>query len=133
MIYKIALFGEAEKGEFGKPLHFQSISDLALTLGNPPEDSQGIHFAIQALMYQREIIFFRVKEEGFSEKDYLLGLKTLEKNIIKEVAAVGLPGVGSEKIIDISANICETYKRLLITTEKDLYDYLTAFTSKKSE
>jgi len=131
MIYKIALFGEAEKGEFGKPLHFQSITDLAQVLGNPPEDSQGLYFAIQALMYEREIFFIRVKEEGYSEKDYFLGLKALEKCIIKEVAAVGLPGVGDEKIIDIGASICEMHKRILLTTEKDLYDYLTSITKNK--
>lgn len=127
MVYKIALFGEAEKGAFAKPLHFQYINQLNEFLGNPPQESLGIFFAIQALLYNREVFFFRVQEEGFSENHYLTGLKNLESQIIGEIAAIGLPGVGNKKIIDISTSICETYKRILITTEKDLYDYLTSF------
>lgn len=132
MVYKIALFGEAEKGAFAKPLHFQSINELAEFLGNPPKESLGIFFAIQALLYKREVFFFRVQEEGFSENHYFAGLKNLESQIIGEISAIGLPGVGNEKIIDLSANICETYKRILITTEKDLYDYLTSFKQSSS-
>lgn len=127
MVYKIALFGEAEKGDFAKPLHFQSVNKLAEFLGNPPKESLGIFFAIQALLYNREVFFFRVQEEGFSENHYLAGLKNLESQIIGEISAIGLPSVGNEKIIDISTSICETYKCILITTEKDLYDYLTSF------
>lgn len=127
MVYKIALFGEAGKGAFAKPLHFQCINELNELLGNPPQESLGIFFAIQALLYNREVFFFRVQEEGFSENHYLTGLKNLESQIIGEIAAIGLPGVGNKKIIHISTSICETYKRILITTEKDLYDYLTSF------
>lgn len=132
MVYKIALFGEAEKGAFAKPLHFQCINELNQFLGNPPKESLGIFFAIQSLLYNREVFFFRVQEEGFSEHHYLTGLKNLESQIIGEIAAIGLPGVGNEKIINISTNICKTYKRILITTEKDLYDYLTSFKQSNS-
>mgnify|MGYP001757265868 FL=1 len=125
--YKIALFGEAEKGDFAKPLHFQSVNKLAEFLGNPPKESLGIFFAIQALLYNREVFFFRVQEEGFSQNDYFTGLTNLENEIIGEISAIGLPGVGDQNIINLSTNICETYKRILITTEKDLYDYLTSF------
>lgn len=132
MVYKIALFGEAEKGDFAKPLHFQSVNKLAEFLGNPPKESLGIFFAIQALLYNREVFFFRVQEEGFSKNHYFTGLKNLENEIIGEISAIGLPGVGDEKIINLSTSICETYKCILVTTEKDLYDYLTSFKQSNS-
>ncbi len=127
MNYKVALFGEAGQGEIAKPMHFQSVCQLAQTLGHPPEDSLGIHCAVQALMHQREIFFFRVEEEGFSEKDYLKGLNNIRKHLIEEIIAIGLPGVGNHRIIESCAKICRQHRRLLITTEKDLYDYLTSF------
>jgi hypothetical protein len=36
-----------------------------------------------------------------------------------------MPGVGDAEIIDATNPICSLYHSLLITTEKDLYDYLT--------
>ena len=75
----IFLFGEAEKGDFCTPLVCKSFPQLAETFGNPPEESLGILYAVQALMFDRELIFFRVKEEGFSISDYMRGIKLLEK------------------------------------------------------
>ena len=72
------LFGEAQKGNFCRPSHCQSLADLSNTYGEPPEESKGIHFAIQALMFERELIFFRVHQEGYSKEDYLLGLRYLK-------------------------------------------------------
>ena len=70
----VALFGEAERGDFRTAYFCQSLHQLAEYFGNPPEDSLGLHYAVQALMHGRDLIFFRVEEEGYSRDDYLLGL-----------------------------------------------------------
>lgn len=125
---KIILFGEAEKGLFNHPYHFKSLYELATTIGNPPENSQGINYAVQALYYQREVIFFRVEEEGFSLKEYFQGLDFLkDKENLRPISALCLPGVGNPKIIEISSHICDLHKSILIITEKDLFDFLTSF------
>lgn len=122
----VALFGEAEKGTLGFPLLTKSLTHLNETLGHPPEESRGIFFAIQFLMYEQEVIYIRVKEEGFSTKDYLKGMKQLiNKNQISHLSAVCLPGVGDARIIDSVHPVTKTHGALLITTEQDLYDYLT--------
>ena len=53
----VALFGEAEKGEFGIPLICQSLPQLCDVLGNPPEESQGIFYAVQTLLYSKQVLF----------------------------------------------------------------------------
>lgn len=124
----VALFGEAEKGDF-RIAHFcQNLIDLANKLGEPPsKDSQGIELAIQAILYQHNVMFFRVHEEGFSVQDYLKGLSYLEDSrSIPKIAAVCLPGVGSGEIIEATIPICTLHQSFLILTEKDLYDYLTS-------
>jgi hypothetical protein len=129
----IFLFGEAEKGEFCTPLLCKSLPQLAETFGNPPEESLGILYAVQALMYERELIFFRVKEEGFSVPDYMRGIHLLKnKEVFRDVAAICMPGVGDAEIIDATNPICSLYRSFLITTEKDLYDYLTHIKSRTS-
>ncbi len=120
----MALFGEAEKGQFRKAYVLRELPQLVDTLGNPPEESQGIHFAVQALLYRRELIYFRVEEEGFSEDDYLFGFKQLES--VKKLHALCMPKVGSIEILEASRPICEKHKSLLLMSQKDLYDYLTA-------
>ncbi len=123
---KIFLFGEAEKGDFCIPHLCRSLPQLAETFGNPPEESLGILYAVQALMYERELIFFRVKEEGFSIPDYMRGLRLLQnKDAFKELAAICLPGVGDAEIIEATGPVCSMHHSILITSEKDLYDYLT--------
>jgi len=122
----IFLFGEAEKGDFCTPIFCRSLAQLADTVGNPPEETLGILYAVQALMYEKELIFFRVKEEGFSTQDYMKGLKILQnKNLTNHLTAICMPGVGDIEIIDATQPICTLYKSCLIVTEKDLYDYLT--------
>jgi hypothetical protein len=122
----VALFGESEKGQFKKAYTLKDLSQLVDMLGNPPPESEGLFFAIQALLYQREIIYFRVQEEGFSKADYITGLKYLEnKEKIKTLNAICLPGVGDVEILNASHPVCELHKSHLITTQKDLYDYLT--------
>ena len=126
MGHVVALFGEAEKGEFKKPYTLKVLPQLVDLLGNPPRDSEGLFFAIQALLYEREIIYFRVEEEGFSKEDYFSGLNYLRnREKEKRVDALCLPGVGDREILDSSSPICEIHRSHLITTEKDLYDYLT--------
>jgi hypothetical protein len=126
MRHTIFLFGEAEKGDFCTPLLCKSLPQLAETFGNPPEDSLGLLYAVQALMFERELIYFRVKEEGFSVADYMRGIRLLEnKEAFHQLTAICMPGVGDVEILDATSPICTLYCSLLITTEKDLYDYLT--------
>jgi len=125
---KIALFGEAEKGEFHSLMAFSSLPCLAETLGNPPEGSYGLHLAIQTLLFKKDLIFIRVKEEGFSLKDYMKGLNLLkESEKLKEVSAICMPGLGHRDILDEAFHYCNKFGSILITTEKDFYDYLTCF------
>jgi hypothetical protein len=127
----VFLFGEAEKGDFCTPLLCKSLLQLADTLGNPPQESLGIPYAIQALLFERELVFFRVKEEGFSTSDYMRGLRLLQnKEVIPHLHAICIPGVGDSDIIEAVGNVCTLHKSLLVITEKDLYDYLTFFPKK---
>ncbi len=126
MLHTVALFGEAEKGEFRTAYFCQTLAQLADNLGHPPGESKGLHYGVQALMMKRQLIFFRVEEEGFSAQDYLLGLRFLEnQQLIPTLSAICLPGVGDKEIIDASVPICQSYSSFLILGEGDLYDYLT--------
>ena len=123
----VALFGEAEKGEIGFPLFMKSLPHLNDILGHPPPESRGIFFAVQFLLYEQEVIFIRVKEEGFSTKDYLKGMKLLQnKKDFSQLTALCLPGVGDARILDATHPVTEAHEALIITTERDLYDYLTS-------
>ncbi|MCB1135702.1 MAG: hypothetical protein KDK78_05485, partial [Chlamydiia bacterium] len=105
-----------------------SLAQLVDNFGNPPPDSKGLHLAVQSLMYERDIIFYRVREEGFSVQDYFKGLQNLQLALGQvSLVAIALPGVGDEEVIDYSMHICHQIKSVLITTEADLYDYLTVF------
>ncbi len=126
MKQRIFLFGEAEKGAFCTPLICHDLGQLVDSLGNPPEESLGILYAIQTLLYDRELIFFRVKQEGFSMYDYMQGIKFLKtKEFSTRLAAICMPGVGDSAIIEAVDPICKKHHSVLILTEKDLYDYLT--------
>ena len=130
MYHTIALFGEAEKGEFHSLLFFSCLFLLADTLGNPPEGSFGLHLATQTLLFKRELLYIRVKEEGFSLKDYMQGFRLLDTaNDIKKLSAICLPGVGNSEIIDKATKLCLKFNSVLITTERDFYDYLTCIHS----
>ncbi len=126
MRHTIFLFGEAEKGDYCIPCLCQSLPQLSDLLGNPPGESKGILYAVQALMYGRDLLFFRVKEEGFSTQDYMKGLKLLQnQEVSHSLSAICMPGMGNATIIDATQAICYLYKSFLIIEEKDLYDYLT--------
>lgn len=123
----MALFGESEKGAFKIPYFLKKLPQLFDLLGHPPEESEGLFFAVQAILYNREVIFFRVLEEGFSQPDYFVGLKYLkDKDIAQKIHAICLPGVGDPEILAESACLCHMHKSFLITTQKDLYDFLTS-------
>jgi len=127
MEYTVALFGEAGRGEFRTAYYCKSLDQLSECLGEPPSrDCMGLDFAIQALLYQRGVIYFRVHEEGFSTQDYLSGLNSLEnKELFPTISAICLPGVGNLEIIQATDSVCSLYRSCLVLTEKDLYDYLT--------
>lgn len=123
----VALFGEAERGGLATLISIKSLTELNENLGNPPDESRGLFFAIQFLLYQHELIYIRVREEGFSTREYLKGMKQLlnQKNHLT-LSAICLPGVGDAKIIDAMVSVCEERRCFLVTTERDLYDYLTS-------
>jgi hypothetical protein len=132
MAHTIALFGEAEKGEYRMAYFCDSLPELVENLGNPPSDSKGLHYAIQVLLYHRHLIFFRVKEEGYSIQDYMLGLRFLEnRQLIPQLSAVCMPGVGDAQVIHAGSDICNLYKSLLVINESDLYDYITSVKTPK--
>lgn len=131
MIYKVALFGEAEKGDFYSLLPFNTLSHLAETLGHPPDGSYGLHLAIQTLLFKKEVVYIRVKEEGFSLKDYMKGLDLLQDSEKgKGIKAVCMPGVGDVEIVERALNFCNKSGSILITKETDFYDYMTEFQKK---
>ncbi|MFS8564193.1 MAG: hypothetical protein LVR00_07785 [Rhabdochlamydiaceae bacterium] len=120
----VCVFGEAEKGKHGHPIPCSSLPQLFESVGNPPESSQGIWFAIQFLSYAQELLFFRVEEEGFSREGYSQGFHFLRNNQLSYYpSAICLPGVGDKAIIEETAPLCAIYRTLIILSEKDLYDY----------
>src|SRR5207244_2319344 len=100
-ILTIALFGEAEKGEYNYPYFFENLPQLVDYLGHPPQDSWGLFYAVQAILFRRNLIYFRVKQEGFSHTDYFTGLRLLaDREHFNSISAICAPGVGSMEIID---------------------------------
>lgn len=123
----VALFGESEKGLYSVPYFCKSLAQLLENLGNPPPESSGLYFAIQALLYKRELVYFRVREEGFSIPDYLNGFKLLQQEaIFPYVGAIFVPGVGDSMIIDAAFDLSLNYQSIIVMSEGDLYDYLTS-------
>ncbi|MEZ5315224.1 MAG: hypothetical protein R3E91_03310 [Chlamydiales bacterium] len=123
----VTFFGEAEKGEFKTAYFCKSLEQLSECLGEPPsKDCLGLQFAIQAILLNYRVLFFRVSEEGYSRKDYDFGLNLLiKKEKLPSMSALCLPGVGDAEILEQTNPICKIYKSILIITEKDLYDYFT--------
>ncbi len=121
----VALFGEAEKGEYSVPYYLRSVEELADRLGQPPADSRGLYLAVQALLFDRQLFFIRVEEEGYSTNDYLRGFDRLRQQGLSRLAALCLPGVGCKEIIGASSRLGLIDQCLLLISESDLYDYLT--------
>lgn len=123
---RIFLFGEAQKGSFCTPLRFKTLPDLAEELGNPPTDSNGIDFAVQLILFDRELIYYRVKEEGFAKDDYERGVKLLYNQGEKlRLSAICIPGVGDPQIVEALACVSQKLQLILIMTERDFFDYVT--------
>jgi hypothetical protein len=121
----MAVFGEAEKGDFQRGYSCHTLPQLVDFLGNPPRNSLGLYFAVQALLFKRKIIFFRVKEEGYSLNDYLAGMHQLQSyQELIHLEAVGIPGVGNTEIIQALNPICHRYHSILFITEMDFFDYM---------
>lgn len=121
----VALFGEAEKGEYRTPYIIHSVPQLHEGLGNPPSHSLGIYYGVQALLHHCSLIYLRVREEGFSYTDYMFGVNLLKERLC-DLSAICIPGVGDAEIIDTMIPVCAHYHSILILNEADLYDYLTA-------
>ena len=122
----VALFGEAQRGSLASLVFIESLEQLNHRLGHPPLASCGIFFAIQFLLCQYALIYVRVGEEGFSSEDYLEGTKKiLNKKKSLNLSGICLPGVGDARIINATVLLCRVHQCALLTTEKDLYDYLT--------
>jgi hypothetical protein len=125
-IFTVALFGEAERGAYDTIYQFSSLQQLVENLGHPPADSYGLYYAVQALMCHYQLLFFRVREEGFSSSDYLNGLHLLRQvEVQPKIGAICIPGVGSAGIIDATLQLCIALHCVVVTTEADLYDYFT--------
>ncbi len=126
MAHKMFLFGAAERGEYCLPVACHSLPQLLASFGHPPQESEGLIYAIQTLLYERKLYYFRVEEEGFSLSDYHHGLRLLRKKELKEaIGAICMPGVGDSEIIEYASSVCNALNSILIVTEKDLYDFLT--------
>ncbi len=123
---RIAIFGAAEKGRFSYPYICCHLTHLFQTFGIAPKDTAGLSHAIQHILRGGETLFFRVEEEGFSVKDYLTGLRYLEKQkMAQPIDALYLPGVGIEEILKKASALCKERGWLLVVEEKDLFDYFT--------
>jgi hypothetical protein len=120
------VFGEAERGAYHAPVRLHSLPQLLDQFGHPPKESLGIEYAIQSLLSNREVLFYRVKEEGFSREDYLQGFSLLRNEGGQlNPSAICMPGVGDVELIDTLSPIFQKLKALLLISEKDFYDYLT--------
>lgn len=125
-MHRVFVFGEAEKGRFCTPHLISHLPQLLETLGHPPQDSLGIHYAIQTLLFQRELLF-RINEEGFSIPDYRVGVDLLSREG-KSLSpmAICLPGLGDKELLDSLQPIAKKLRSLLVVSEADLFDYLTS-------
>lgn len=124
----IALFGEAEKGEYNRLCFCSKLEELYSFFGGPPVDSEGLFWAIQSLRYGQNLLYCRVTEEGMSSQEYLSGLRSLYSlpEDMPLLRALFLPKVGSREIIEEGLHVCEVHHSLLIIKEADLFDYLTS-------
>ncbi len=124
--HTIALFGEAEKGDYSTAYFCQTLPQILDCLGNPPPESHGLYLAIQSILFDYSVLFFRVREEGYSQQDYFSGLSFLRRQkLFSKISGICAPGVGNSEIIKEIIPICRGYHSILITSEADLYDYLT--------
>ncbi len=122
----VALFGQAEKGLYYTPILCHTLPQLVNNMGQAPSGSLGIFYAVQSLLRHYSLLYFRVEEEGYSRQDYLVGLKILSSQKVVPISALFMPGVSSKEVIETGIETCRLHHSLLIMSEYDLYDYLTA-------
>ncbi|MEL7431913.1 MAG: hypothetical protein AAGI90_05210 [Chlamydiota bacterium] len=121
----IALFGAAEKGKLAYPYLCKELLDLFHILGSPPEDTRGLRLAMQTILRGGQVWYFRVEEEGFSERHYESGFRYLEKERAKApIDALFLPGVSDYLLVESAKKVCRKRNCLLVFEEGDLFDYL---------
>ncbi|MDD6309452.1 MAG: hypothetical protein PUA53_00235 [Chlamydia suis] len=126
MKFTVAVFGEAEKGSFDAGYLCSSLTDLHTNLGHGRDSPSGISLAVRAIMQGYNILFFRVKEEGFFIDSYFFGLHFLStQSPPTNIIALALPGVGDYNIIEASLALCRRLKSILLFSDQDLYDFLT--------
>lgn len=121
----VAIFGESRKGEFLKLFYINTLPDLATHLGEPTASGIGIHMAIQSLLFQKDILYIKVLEEGYDLEHYSVGIREIENKTDLLISAIALPGVGSNEILKKASLLAKKKKAVLILTEKDLYDFMT--------
>lgn len=122
----IVLFGEAEKGDFGKGYYCSALEELAEIFGNPPSESLGLFYATQSLLYNHPLVYFRIPEEGFSKEHYADGIKILVTSPwLARIKAICTPGLGDKATLDSILSFCSYHHQFLIANERDFYDYLT--------
>ncbi len=126
----ICIFGEAGKGIFETFLPCHSLIELYEFLGNPPNESLGIAYAVQSILFNHSVLFYRVDEEGSGVEKYRIGLEILEKKG-ESPAAICMPGVGDATLIERVSEFCLKRGSLLVMNEKDFYDYVTTAVSSK--
>ena len=120
----VALFGEAEKGSYDTAYYCRCLVDLHHYLGDI--NGRGMTIAIKSLLHDVNVVYFRVKEEGYCIDSYLFGLHFLNtQTTLNNIIAIALPGVGDQHIIEASLSLCQKHKSLLLFSDQDFYDLLT--------
>ncbi|PCI77823.1 hypothetical protein COB21_02380 [Candidatus Aerophobetes bacterium] len=124
----IALFGEAQRGNFSRLVTLHTLEKLHDTFGMPPPLSKGIWLSIQLLMQNEIIYFYRIEEEGFSYPHYHEGLKLLDSQQTQyPLKALCMPGLGDRIMVGKATEFCKKHSIIFLCTEEDFYDYVTCF------
>lgn len=121
----VTIFGESEKGPLGTLLSIDSLPKLAEALGVPTENSVGVHLAVQTLMSNKIVLFYRVTEEGSNIAEYTRGLKLLQELDMPSLVALALPGIGDPEIQHLAKTLCKAKHSILIVNQRDFYDIMT--------
>lgn len=120
------VFGESEKGPLCRPTFCKDPLDLFTYFGHQVSGTCGFDLAAQSLLLKRPCVFFRIREEGFSDLDYLRGLHILKsdwKTI--NISAIGVPGLGNPDLLDEIERLCKQRRSIILIEEKDLCDFLS--------
>ena len=119
----LAIFGQTEKGSLGSVYAIDNLTELFNKLGCATIDSKAIFYAIEAIYYDRKVLFVPVKEEGSNLEEYREGIKKLKQH---SVDAIFVPGVGNASLLSFATS---TLKAVVFMTGEDTYDYLTSLYS----